>query len=532
MDELCQRFPSMVQKILNHVDNETLINFKEAGRDNAAFLENERFYWIRIIQRYNCLIGELQEVWRKVVRKSPKEIIKELAITVHQFPKTIFKNLKSKYMPRRYAYEPRIVSPLEFVQKLEKQWHPLFIGAACGSVNLCNHIIQKTDVKEPRLTLRTRILFRAPILPINRENWISGEITPLVFAAVILGDVNVFRFLLEKAEDKNPIVSKHRNWTILHYFAGAGQMEMCRLMVEKVEDKRPQDIDGSTPYHLAAFIGHVELCRLLMEYHTDKNPKDFSDRTPFHNAASMGHLEVCRLFMDTCVDENHMDDIIRRPLQMAAWNGHLELCKILMERLMDKNPRDHIGQTPFHSATLEVYRLFMKTCADKNYKKYGLRTIRTSFQVAASIGHLELCRLLIELCEDLNTKDFTYPSHMTASKKINPQIISRLFMENKNHFENDGRHPRHRFAWNGHVDVVGLFMASAIEGGNLRVCKLLIEKFKVNVNLSVDYGMTPLHLAAKFGQLEIFKFLCKCVRDENILDNYGKTPSDYLVSGK
>ena len=174
----------------------------------------------------------------------------------------------------------------------------------------------------------------------------------------------------------------------------------------------------------------------------------------------------------------------------------------------------------------------MKTCADKNYKKYGLRTIRTSFQVAASIGHLELCRLLIELCEDLNTKDFTYPLHMTASKKINPQIISRLFMENKNHFENDGRHPRHRFAWNGHVDVVGLFMASAIEGGNLRVCKLLIEKFKVNVNLSVDYGMTPLHLAAKFGQLEIFKFLCKCVRDENTLDNYGKTPSDYLVSGK
>ena len=518
----------MVQKILNHVDNETLINFKEAGRDNATFLENERFYWIRTIQRYNCLIGELQEVWMKVVRKSPKEIIKELAVTVHQFPKTIFKNLKSKYMPGR-----TIVSPLEFVQKLEKQWHPLFIGAACGSVNLCNHIIQKTDIKEPRLTLRTTIRFRSPILPINRENWISGEITPLVFAAVILEDSNVFKFLLEKAEDKNPIVSKHRNWTILHYFAGIGQMEMCRLMVEKFEDKQPQDIDGSTPYHLAAFIGHVELCRLLMEYHTDKNPKDFSDRTPFHNAASMGHLEVCRLFMDTCVDENHMDDGIRRPLQMAAWNGHLELCKILMERLMDKNPRDHIGQTPFHSATLEVYRLFMKTCADKNYKKYGLRTIRTSFQVAASIGHLELCRLLIELCEDLNTKDFTYPLHMTASKKINPQIISRLFMENKNHFQNGSRHPcRHKAAWNGHVDVVGLFMASAIEGGNLRVCKLLIEKFKVNVNLSGDYGMTPLHLAGKFGQLEIFKFLCKYVFDVNTLDNYGKSPSDYLVSGK
>ena len=78
MDELCQRFSLMVQKIMNHVDNETLINFKEAGRNNATFLEKERFYWIRIVQRYNCLYGELQEVWRKVVRKTPVEIIKEL----------------------------------------------------------------------------------------------------------------------------------------------------------------------------------------------------------------------------------------------------------------------------------------------------------------------------------------------------------------------------------------------------------------------------------------------------------------------
>ena len=109
----------------------------------------------------------------------------------------------------------------------------MFIGAACGSVNLCNHIIHKTDVKEPRIILRTSLGLRASILLINHKNWISGEITPLVFAAVTFGDVNVFKFLLEKAEDKNPIVAKHRNWTLLHIFAKAGQMEMCRLSVEK-----------------------------------------------------------------------------------------------------------------------------------------------------------------------------------------------------------------------------------------------------------------------------------------------------------
>ena len=133
---------------MNHVNNETLINFKGAGRYNAEFLEKEKFYWLRIIRRYNCLIGELQEVWNKVVRKTPVEIIKELAIAVHQFPERMFREHKVRILKRLVVP----ISSLDFVLKVEKQWHPLFIGAACGSVNLCNHIIQKSDVKEPRLS--------------------------------------------------------------------------------------------------------------------------------------------------------------------------------------------------------------------------------------------------------------------------------------------------------------------------------------------------------------------------------------------
>ena len=80
---------------MNHVDNETLINFKEAGRNNDNFLRKERFYWMRIIQMYNFLIGDLHEVWKKVVRKTPVEIIKEFAFAVHQFPQTMFRELEN-----------------------------------------------------------------------------------------------------------------------------------------------------------------------------------------------------------------------------------------------------------------------------------------------------------------------------------------------------------------------------------------------------------------------------------------------------
>ena len=71
---------------------------------------------------------------------------------------------------------------------------------------------------------------------------------------------------------------------------------------------------------------------------------------------------------------------------------------------------------------------------------------------------------------------------------------------------------------------------SAILGGNLNVCKLLIEKHKVDVNASDVNGMTPLHLAFKKGDLEICKFLSKYSQNKNTKDDDGRTPLDLAIS--
>ena len=396
MESLSQRFPLMAQKIMNHVDDKTLINFKETGRNNAYFLGKERFYWIRIIRRYNCLIGELQEVWKKVVTKTPIDIIKELAVAIHQFPRTIFREHKNEILPS----EP--TSPIEFVQKIEKQWHPLFIGATCGSVNLCDHIIKKVGVKNSTIFKR------------------SGKITPLVFAAEFMNNLNVFKLLLEKAEDKNPILITDVNWTLLHNLAEKGHLEMVTIMVKQIQNKSPLDVHGSTPYHIAAYFGHVELCYLLMKYNMDKNPKNYGGQTPLLFAAYNGQLEICRLLLEMCVDKNHADDALRKPLHIAAFYGHVEVVELFMANVRDKNLRDNEGwKTP---------------------------------------------------------------------------------------------------------------LLSAIEGGNLNVCILLVEKYKADVNMSDNYGMTPLHLASKLGQLEICQFLSRYVHDKNIVDHNGKTPIDLAIS--
>ena len=397
MEILCQRFPLMAQKIMSYVDYNTLINFKEAGRNNYEFLRKERFYWIRIIQRYSCLFGELQEVWKKVVNKTPIEIIKELAVAVHTFPQT---------MLRQHEFETIYGLPitlLEFVQKREKQWHPLVISAACGSVHLCNHVIQKVGVKNPS------------------SSKMCGKNTPLAVAAEYRRDLSVFQFLLEKAEDKNPILIKHTKWTLLHDLASKGHLEMCALMMEEVDDKIPLDVNGSTPFCMAAFHGRVKVCRLLMKYFIDKNPLDGG---VLNVAASCGQLDVCNLLMEICVDKNQIDDCVRIPLHVAAFSGYEEVVGLFMANIVDKNLRYNEGR--FFSTPL----------------------------------------------------------------------------------------------------------LTAIKGKHLNVCKLMIEDYKVDVNISDHSGMTPLHLASKMGQLEICKLLCKYVLDKNTLDRDGKTPLDLAFSGR
>ena len=85
MENIFQRFPVITQMILNNVDERSLINFKETSRDIDEMFKSERFYWIRIMKKYNGNFQEFHESWLKVINKSPLEIVKELALAVYQF---------------------------------------------------------------------------------------------------------------------------------------------------------------------------------------------------------------------------------------------------------------------------------------------------------------------------------------------------------------------------------------------------------------------------------------------------------------
>ena len=91
MEDISCRFPQICALIFKHLDDKSLVQCRLVCRKLNICINGEKTLWLRMIQNY---YGNLDKhfwakspgtVWKMVLDKSPTEIIKELAITVHHF---------------------------------------------------------------------------------------------------------------------------------------------------------------------------------------------------------------------------------------------------------------------------------------------------------------------------------------------------------------------------------------------------------------------------------------------------------------
>ena len=67
---ISKRFPLVNQRIFQNLDGQSLIRIKEASRDISGFIENERFFWIRLIKKYSKKFEGFEESWNEVIHKN------------------------------------------------------------------------------------------------------------------------------------------------------------------------------------------------------------------------------------------------------------------------------------------------------------------------------------------------------------------------------------------------------------------------------------------------------------------------------
>ena len=132
MDDLSQKIPLVFRVILQNLDDHQLVKLREVTRNLSNEIDNERYYWIRIMQnlfeKHSRFFEDFSESWNKVIVKTTTENIKQLAMITNSFVK----------IPCRYQ--------LKFLS-----WHPLHVVADHGDLQLLNHVIEKTGDNNPKL---------------------------------------------------------------------------------------------------------------------------------------------------------------------------------------------------------------------------------------------------------------------------------------------------------------------------------------------------------------------------------------------
>ena len=321
MEDFIERFPTVTENILNELDNQSLVNFKEVSTKLCAFLNNHKLFSIRIVKAHKGSLVKYIEQWNKAVHKAPTEIINQLSDAVQVF----------------FAEDD---------SRFEQQWYPIWIAAKSGNAQLCQHIIKKCG-------------------KLNQ-----GDLGDVLKMVVEKGHSKVCKIITDILERENPAYAYDK--TLLHIAAKLGHVETCRIFLNKFEHKNPKNQQGSTPLHFAAFGGHLEVCKLILENVLEKNPKNNNGDTPLHCAAEKGHLDICKNITKYIKPEgkNPSNNNGSTPLHYAAHNGHLEVCMYLIEKISVKNPTCNNRSTPLHMAAnaghIEICKFIAKHVQDAN----------------------------------------------------------------------------------------------------------------------------------------------------------------------
>jgi hypothetical protein len=244
IENICLRFPHILEQINELLDNKSLIKCKEVSRILCSTIKKQefgKFLTKRVIQSYIQNSKEFAKEWTIVLKKLSLEKLCEFEILVKDFYKAV---------PSR----------------LDGKWCPMHIAADCGNMEFCKFIAKVTILK-------------------------VYELSPLVFSAQA-GHLDVSKFLYKEIEDKHP----RRNFEIVQHIAARnGHLDIYKLLHENWNNINPSYQEQITPLHLAAQYGHFDVCKYICDNTVFVSPLRSDRNTPLTLAVHRGHIKIARL---------------------------------------------------------------------------------------------------------------------------------------------------------------------------------------------------------------------------------------------
>ncbi|GMT11204.1 hypothetical protein PFISCL1PPCAC_2501 [Pristionchus fissidentatus] len=295
----------------------------------------------------------------------------------------------------------------------------------------------------------------------------TDRVTPLC-TAIQAGRAEVVTLLLDKGASITHVDSDGHS--VVHWAVVSAELEVLNVLIERGASLDVKDKNRATALHYATatdgVLRDVETSILLILIRgAPVNARDLDERTPLMWAASNGNIDALISLKQAGGDITAVDRDRMTILHMAAGYGSAELVDKVLELVPTSmvNQLERSGCTPlFYSVAHGYYepaRLLLAKDADPNHQD---RNLRTCAHLAAAKGQLRILKLL-------------------------KQFGASFEMQNYR-----GALPLHEATQTGSKDVV----------------EWLLGLHPSTVNAACHSGLTPLHIAAAKGHINIVILLC------------------------
>ena len=246
IENICLRFPHLMEQINELLDNKSLMKCKEVSRTMCLNIENQKsgtFLTKRVIQSYNKNTKKYTEEWKVVFKKLPSNRLNVFGILVKEFHKAV---------PSRCEFT----------------WCPMSIAAERGRMDFCKSFAEMNILSKYKCSY-----------------W------SLIFS-VQAGHLDISKFLYNEIEDRHTIRILQ---IVQHIAAKNGHLDIYKFLHESSNNINPIMTKGITPLHLAAQYGHFDVCKYICNNTMLVNPLIMDSLTPMTLAVHRGHIKIARL---------------------------------------------------------------------------------------------------------------------------------------------------------------------------------------------------------------------------------------------
>ncbi|CAF3920329.1 unnamed protein product [Rotaria magnacalcarata] len=197
-------------------------------------------------------------------------------------------------------------------------------------------------------------------------------------------------------------------------------VDELRLLYKYGADQLHVDKNSLSALHCAACGGHADCIRMLIEYYRCPiEGVDIRGWTPLFYSITNNHPSICQLLLDLTANPNHKDQRGRTPSHCAITDGNLDCLQVLMKSSANIWLKNKRGDYPIHEAIntistnksrnqiIQNEQIFavIRYIFQLNPNKINIQNDnhRTPLHLAASLGEIETCEILIECGAKINS---------------------------------------------------------------------------------------------------------------------------------